>query len=411
MSSNGKATSLPNAWKNVRLGEITTFINGDRGKNYPSQGAFVEEGIPFINAGHLQQGQIDFASMNYIPESHYDLLGSGKTQQNDILYCLRGSLGKSAIVRTCNKGAIASSLVIIRPSDECYVDYIFRYLDSPFGRKEIQRFDNGSAQPNLSAQSVKDYRIPLPPLSEQKRIAGILDKADSIRRKRQQAIGLTEQFLRSTFLDMFGDPVTNVAQFPKVSLRDVAAGDDGVKCGPFGTQLAKSEFQHEGIPLWGIKHVNKHFKKSTVEFLTEQKAEELDSYSLLPFDLVMTRKGTVGNCAIYPRDFPRGIMHSDLLRVRLNTEKCTPHFMSWQLSISQDVAHQISLLSHGAIMAGINVTKLKSISVLVPPLKLQEQFEAVLERHQNAMRKQTNTMHESDNLFNSLVQRAFRGEL
>ena len=98
----------------------------------------------------------------------------------------------------------------------------------------------------------------LPPLPEQRRIAAILDKADAIRRKRQEAIRLTDQFLRSAFLEMFGDPASNRKGFPRVKLSDLAAAD-GIKCGPFGTQLSKSEYRSAGVPLWGIKHVNVHF--------------------------------------------------------------------------------------------------------------------------------------------------------
>jgi type I restriction enzyme, S subunit len=109
-------------WKKVELGKIADLFNGDRGKNYPSEGDFIDCGIPFINAGHLADGKVEFSKMNYISESCFRLLGSGKTQANDILYCLRGSLGKTAIYRENGPAAIASSLVIIRPSSECSVD-------------------------------------------------------------------------------------------------------------------------------------------------------------------------------------------------------------------------------------------------------------------------------------------------
>ena len=116
---------------------------------------------------------IDYSSMNYITERCYELLGSGKTQKNDILYCLRGSLGKTAIVRDSGSAAIASSLVIIRPSNESDSNYLYHFLTSPLGSLAVRKFDNGSSQPNLSANSVKGYLLPLPPLPEQRRIASV----------------------------------------------------------------------------------------------------------------------------------------------------------------------------------------------------------------------------------------------
>ena len=163
-------------WKMVKLGDVCKFINGDRGKNYPSGKDIVENGIPFINAGHLVNNEISFSSMNYITEDKYNQLGSGKIQKGDFLYCLRGSLGKHAIVENLEKGAVASSLVILRPTN-IDVHYLSYCMDSPSISTQLQQANNGSSQPNLSANSVKQYIVPLPPLEEQKRIADILDKA------------------------------------------------------------------------------------------------------------------------------------------------------------------------------------------------------------------------------------------
>src|SRR5690606_33026844 len=99
---------LPKNWVWTRLGNVVDFINGDRGKGYPSKKDFVQHGIPFINAGHLENGNINMEKMNYISNEKYDSLRSGKVINNDVLYCLRGTLGKAAIVRGIDKGAIAS---------------------------------------------------------------------------------------------------------------------------------------------------------------------------------------------------------------------------------------------------------------------------------------------------------------
>ena len=100
--------------KEIELGSVCHFENGDRGKNYPSQSAYVKKGIPFISATNLKDNLIRKDNLNYIDEERFKLLGSGKLQVNDILFCLRGSLGKFAINNEGIKGAIASSLVLIR---------------------------------------------------------------------------------------------------------------------------------------------------------------------------------------------------------------------------------------------------------------------------------------------------------
>ncbi|WP_052307765.1 restriction endonuclease subunit S [Bacillus timonensis] len=171
-----KPYQLPKNWEWVSLGDITNFINGDRGKNYPSKSDLVIEGIPFINAGHLVDGKVDVSNLNYVTEEKYSMLRSGKIEENDVLYCIRGTLGKTAIVDNVDKGAIASSLVIIRPSKFLLSKFLYFYLISDIGKKMIKIHDNGSAQPNLSVNNLTKYAFPLPPINEQKRIVEQLEK-------------------------------------------------------------------------------------------------------------------------------------------------------------------------------------------------------------------------------------------
>ena len=172
-----KLFDIPDGWEWYRLGNICRFINGDRGKNYPSKKDLVDEGIPFINAGHLINGEISRSSMNYISEEKYESLSSGKVEKNDIIYCLRGTLGKNAIVKDISNGAIASSLVIIRLilSKSIDIKFLYYFLNSRFELIQRNSYDNGSAQPNLSADNVKKFLVPIPPLEEQKRIVSKVD--------------------------------------------------------------------------------------------------------------------------------------------------------------------------------------------------------------------------------------------
>jgi type I restriction enzyme S subunit len=163
---------LPENWVWCRLGNIAQFINGDRGKNYPNKSEYVEKGIPWINTGHIKpNGTLSTTKMNYITKEKFDILRGGKIKDGDLVYCLRGAtFGKTAFVTPYNIGAIASSLMIIRLYFLDLGQFTYRFLISNEGRKQLLRFDNGSAQPNLSANKVKLYLYPLPPLSEQKAI-------------------------------------------------------------------------------------------------------------------------------------------------------------------------------------------------------------------------------------------------
>ncbi|QZA78692.1 restriction endonuclease subunit S [Deefgea tanakiae] len=215
-------------WPMMELGEVCEFENGDRGINYPSRDEFVDCGIPFINAGDIADNGISLAGLNYITQDKYTQLGAGKTKVGDIVFCLRGSIGKFALIKDLPQTAIASSLIIIRPSKAIDTNYLMQYLGSHACKKEISKFENGAAQPNLSGRDLKKFLIQIPPLEEQKRIAAILDKADSLRRKRAQAIALADDFLRATFLEMFGDPVTNPKGWPVKKLGEIGTLDRGI---------------------------------------------------------------------------------------------------------------------------------------------------------------------------------------
>mgnify|MGYP001576320142 CR=1 FL=1 len=169
---------LPDSWRWIQLGQVSELINGDRSKNYPNKAEYVQEGVAWINTGHIEpDGTLSTDSMYYITREKFDSLRSGKVRPGDLVYCLRGAtLGKTAIITQFEEGAVASSLVIIRLCAAVDPRFAYRFLTSPLGREQIFQFDNGSAQPNLSANNVKKYWLPLPPLAEQRRIVAKVDQ-------------------------------------------------------------------------------------------------------------------------------------------------------------------------------------------------------------------------------------------
>ena len=195
----------------VKLGDIAVLINGDRGKNYPSQKEIITSGgIPFVNAGHLNGRAIEFEAMNYITPEKYEKLNSGKFQQNDILYCLRGSLGKKALINDNIYGAIASSLVIIRPNlEKVRPQYLMLALETPLIKEQLFKFNNGSSQPNLSAKSVKEYKLELPDLFIQDSIISKLEKVRNLIEDEKQEKLLLDNLIQARFVELFGDAVYN----------------------------------------------------------------------------------------------------------------------------------------------------------------------------------------------------------
>ena len=169
---------IPESWRWVRLSQLVSVLNGDRGKNYPAKSTLSHKGIPFISALNLDgKSVIEDDNLLCLSEQQYEKLGNGKLVRDDIVVCIRGSLGKHGRY-PFDKGAIASSLVILRLfiNESITAKFLMMYLDTPLFFTEIRRYDNGTAQPNLAAKSLEMFLLPLPPLSEQKRIVAKIEE-------------------------------------------------------------------------------------------------------------------------------------------------------------------------------------------------------------------------------------------
>ena len=191
---------IPESWEWCRLGSIFAILNGDRGKNYPAKSTLSSSGIPFISALNLDGSSVvQDDNLLCMSEKQYERLGNGKLIKGDIVVCIRGSLGKHGKY-PFERGAIASSLVILRSyMEQDYIsDYVMMYLDAPIFFFEIKKYDNGTAQPNLSARNLERFFIPVPPLAEQQRIVEkyeeLLPFINEYSEKEQQTQELNETF-------------------------------------------------------------------------------------------------------------------------------------------------------------------------------------------------------------------------
>ena len=202
-------TQRGKGWVEKTLGDACEFENGDRGKNYPNRNEYVQSGIPWINTGHIQpDGTLSMKDMNFITREKFDSLRSGKIQPVDLVYCLRGAtLGKTAFVAPLTEGAVASSLVIVRPSPILDSRFLYFFLISPPGQGLIKGFENGAAQPNLGARSVAKYPISFPPVVDQRRIAerltGLREETQCLESIYQQKLAVLGELKKSLLHQAF----------------------------------------------------------------------------------------------------------------------------------------------------------------------------------------------------------------
>jgi len=351
----------------VRLGDIAILINGDRGKNYPSQADITNDGeVPFVNAGHLNGREIAFDEMNYISKDKYEKLSSGKFQEGDILYCLRGSIGKKAIVSTDIKGAIASSLVIIRPnSEKLYGEYLMLALESPAIKKQLTKANNGSSQPNLSAASVREYEIELPELLIQREVVEKLVKVRDIIDNRRQELQLLDDLIKARFVELFGLHYKN--HINEKQLDEVCNFIDYR-----GKTPEKSEY---GIPLITAKNVkDNRFSIEPQEFIPEENYDDVMTRGIPKVnDVLFTTEAPLGNVCRIPAVYQKFCVGQRLITMQPHEEVLNSEYLEHALA-SAEFQEKMWQKASGSTVKGIRSKLLVLLTIPVPQIELQKQF-------------------------------------
>ena len=399
-------------WQLKTLGEICSFENGDRGENYPSKSVQTTSGIPFINAGHLTDFGIDHGAMNYIPKERFDLLGNGKIRKGDILFCLRGSLGKFASVGELSEGAIASSLVIVRPKESVLNKYVLAYFQSNLCSGMINKFKNGAAQPNLSAGSLKKFIIPIPPLPEQKRIVAILDEAFA---GIATAVANTEKNLgnaRELFEGYLNNVFTQKGEGWVENRLEEIGGQ--VSTGPFGSLLHKSDYVPNGTPLVNPANIVGASIVPNLEKTVNQDAlSRLSAYVLHANDIVIGRRGEIGRCTVVAEEQDGWLCGTGSFFIRLS-ENIIPDFLAHLLR-SPKYRNRLEELATGATMMNLSNKALSNLIISVPDITTQRNILDSLDslatetnRLESLYQHKLTTLAE---LKQSLLHKAFSGAL
>ncbi len=290
--------------------------------------------------------------------------------------------------------------------------YLLRFMKSPVALSNYAGLGRGAVHRRkaVSYSALSAMRVPLPPLDEQRRIAGILDLADGLRAKRRQSIALLDTLTQSIFLDMFGDADPG---WTRGVVLDAAADHKGsIRTGPFGSQLLHSEFVDAGVAVLGIDNaVNNVFRWGERRFITDSKYQELSRYRVYPGDVLITIMGTTGRCAVVPDDIPIAINTKHLCCISLNPQKCLPEYLHAYFLHHPDARDYLGRQGKGAIMVGLNMGLIKAMPLILPPIDLQARFAARLNVVGQALDAAIRASAEVDSLFATLQARAFRGEL
>ena len=342
-------------------------------------------------------------------------LGVSKSATNiipagNIIVPTRMALGKAAI--NLVDVAINQDLKALIPIDLRIIDrdYLFRFLLSK--AHYIESRGKGATVKGIRLDVLKELEVPLPPIEEQKRIAAILDKADAIRRKRRQAIQLADEFLRTVFLDMFGDPVTNKKGWERCNLGEVLENIDS-------GWSPKCYDRAANIDEWGVLKLG---AVTSCRYLgQENKAlprdlEPREDIEVKKGDLLFTRKNTyelVAACSFVYETRPKLMLSDTIFRFNFKRNAAILSEYAWALLTHPGKRKDLQKLASGSAGSMPNISKSRLMEQLIelPPIELQQKFRNVFYRVRSCIESQSYAHNLATELFNSLTQRAFRGEL
>jgi len=362
--------------------------------------------IPWVKSGELRETVVLSASEHIteqaIKESSAKVIPAGA-----LLVAMYGAtIGRVAYLGmpTATNQAVCNIIPDASKADKQYLFYALRSK-----AKEWIGRGAGGAQPNISQKIIQETKIPLPPLEEQKRIAAILDKADAIRKKRKKAIELTDQFLRSAFLDMFGDPITNPNGWGEMILEDVADIQSGVTKG-----RKLNGKKTVAVPYMRVANVQDGYLKLDEIKDIEVLPGDVGKYALQMGDVLLTEGGDpdkLGRGAVWNEAVSPCIHQNHIFRVRPNRGFVLPDFLSALLGSSKGKKYFLRAAKQTTGIASINKTQLRGFPVTLPPLSLQHKYARLVEKNAANKLKLNERALLGDYLFHSTVQKAFQGEL
>ena len=299
---------------------------------------------------------------------------------------------------------------ILRPKTEkLESSYLYRWFSSDVVQRKLRSFANQTTNiSNLDHKRALELQIPLPPLAEQKRITGILDAADALRAKRREALAQLDTLLQSTFLDMFGDAVTNPMGWPEVAL-----GAHTSKIGSGATPLGgEAAYKKDGIALIRSMNVRDgHFSQHGIAFIDDQQAARLDGVVVEPDDVLLNITGaSVARVCRAPRDVLPARVNQHVAIIR-PTNGFDQRFLEQCLLFPSMKRRLLRIAGAGATREAITKDAIKRLMVIQPPRNEQDRFAAIVQSVERQKTSQRTHLAELGNLFASLQSRAFRGDL
>ena len=384
------------------LGELVDF----KGGGTPSRNVeeYWDNSIPWATVKDFNEGITLTQTQEFISELGLKNSASNLITKGTIIIPTRMALGKVVISEI--DVAINQDLkaVSVKDKEKLDVKYLLRFLESY--KENIASMGKGATVKGITLDQLKAIKVPLPPLAAQRRIASILDQADELRQKRQQAIEKLDQLLQATFIDMFGDPVSNPKGWEAKPIDNICANI--VDCVNKTAPIVEYETPYKMIRTTNVR--NHKVDISSVRYVEK---ETFDKWNrrLTPKrgDVILTREAPVGEVGILESD-DSVFLGQRLMLYRVNLELTTPEYLLYFL-MSDNLKMQYEQMSSGSTVKHLSVPQCSKWSIYLPPLELQLKFSEFYKMIHANLELMRISYNKADTLFKSLQNQAFSGTL
>ena len=402
---------VPSNWHATTFGAICDANEGEiQTGPFGSQlhkSDYARVGTPVVMPQDLIDGTISTQNVARVEDSHVVRLSRHQLREGDIIYSRRGDVTRFAVVTPREVGWLCGTGCIrIRPdSPKLSADYLRFYLRHIAVKDWLVRNAKGATMPNLNTKILRALPVHVPSLSEQNRIAVILDTSDGIRSKRFKVIRLTEKFLRSTFLDMFGDPVTNPNSLDQVDLGNVVEFVSGGTPSKMNPAYWEGEFPWVSPKDMKVVEIN-----DAMDHVTDLAFEET-TLKRIPVDsILIVIRGMILAHTVPISVNRRSVAINQDMKALLPSDDFRAEFVLWALRSQHNlILSRVATAAHGT--KRIEVSELKALKIPVVSLAEQDAFLKACKNHRHLVENARHSVDDADDLFNSLVQRAFKGEL
>lgn len=363
------------------------------------------------NSGYWQNGKYKWVSIadlgNYkkytentkerITELAVSDTGIKSVPANTVIMSFKLSLGKTAITKENIFTNEAIMAFIPNGNFSIIPDYFYYLFSGMDWTKETRRAVMGAT---LNKDTLSKITVSVPPIEEQQKIAMVLDNVTDLIDKRKQQLAKLDELIKSRFVEMFGDPVTNEKKWDKVPLSELAE----IRIGPFGSLLHKEDYITDGYPLVNPSHIiNEKIVTDKKLTISKQKYNEMEVYHLKINDVVLGRRGEMGRCAVVTQN---GLICGTGSLLIRSYGKITADFIQKIISFPT-FKKTIEDMAIGQTMPNLNVSIVANFQIIIPPLEIQQRYFSFVEQTEKIKVAINHSLDKLETLKKALMQKYF----